>query len=406
MPPPKRGMRCGVHDALSKTLDSFTSFGSKTKELVAAHATLREKPRPSTHDLHKQQNLYDAYHREIQERLASPGAQQQLVQQHAALLELPEVSAPPQVSRATLPFHMVFCTSLVERMAGAQPPRIWHCEARCAHDVMLAGLTAERKGVCIILDVVTMNADDFSRMALVYNLSAQRGTCIMYHLDNFVTCTTSAFEDRLSTRGRMQSYFEGGGDVNRCGILERDNPSAGGNIKLDDRKQGNQQRVNHQLEDVKSAPPHISFTPPPHPHATINQEQDQREKAGAAAERAREAFLAELDAEKQRDEARSKKKSTRKKKKKKPPDAKPACPPADAKPACPPADAKPACPPPGAKPLTEMTECVICLDALKSHVLTPCGHVCVCEACAKSIQIGDPCPVCRKEVEAKFRVYF
>ena len=364
-------MRCGVHDALSKTLDSFTSFGSKTKELVAAHATLREKPNPSTHDLHKQQNLYDAYHREIQARLASPGAQQQLVQQHAELLELPEVSPPPQVSRAALPFHMVFCTSLVERMAAAQPPRIWHCEARCVHDVTLAGLTAERKpGVCIILDVVTMNADDFSRMALVYNLSAQRGTCIMYHLDNFITCTTSAVQDRLSTRERMQSYFESyfeGADVDRCGIFERDN----GGVKLDHRKQGNQQRVNHQLEDVESAPP-----PPPHPH--VNQE-DQRKKAEAAADKAREAFLAELDAEKQRDEAKSKKK--RKKKKKKPA-----------------ADAKP-------PTETEMTECVICLDALKTHVLTPCGHVCVCEACAKSIQVGDPCPVCRKEVEAKFRIY-
>ena len=209
----------------------------------------------------------------------------------------------------------------------------------------------------------------------------------MYHLDNFVTCTTSAFQDRLSTRGRMQSYFEEG-DVNRCGIFERDNPGAGGNIKLDDRKQEIQQRVTHQLEHVKSAPPYSSFTPPPHPHATINQEQDQREKAEAAADKAREAFLAELDAERQRDETRLKKKSTRKKKKKKPLDAKPVCPPADA------------------KPPTEMTECVICLDALKSHVLTPCGHVCVCEACAKSIQVGDPCPVCRKEVAAKFRVYF
>ena len=53
----------------------------------------------------------------------------------------------------------------------------------------------------------------------------------------------------------------------------------------------------------------------------------------------------------------------------------------------------------------EATECVVCLDALKSHVLVPCGHRCVCEACAERIQTGDPCPVCRKGVAAKCRVY-
>ena len=53
----------------------------------------------------------------------------------------------------------------------------------------------------------------------------------------------------------------------------------------------------------------------------------------------------------------------------------------------------------------EATECVVCLDAPKSHVLGPCGHICVCEACAERIQVGDSCPVCRKEVAAKFRVY-
>ena len=53
----------------------------------------------------------------------------------------------------------------------------------------------------------------------------------------------------------------------------------------------------------------------------------------------------------------------------------------------------------------EMTECVVCLDALKSYVLGPCGHRCVCEACAERIQIGDPCPLCRTEVATKFRLY-
>ena len=51
------------------------------------------------------------------------------------------------------------------------------------------------------------------------------------------------------------------------------------------------------------------------------------------------------------------------------------------------------------------TSCIVCFRGDKSHAAVPCGHLCVCEACAERIQIGDPCPVCRKEVAAKLRVY-
>ena len=46
-------------------------------------------------------------------------------------------------------------------------------------------------------------------------------------------------------------------------------------------------------------------------------------------------------------------------------------------------------------------ECVVCLDAPKTIVLIPCGHKCLCEACAEWIEVGDPCPVCREKVAAK-----
>jgi len=46
--------------------------------------------------------------------------------------------------------------------------------------------------------------------------------------------------------------------------------------------------------------------------------------------------------------------------------------------------------------------CVVCLDGPKSHILFPCGHQCLCEKCAELINI---CPVCRKKVANKCKVY-
>ena len=48
--------------------------------------------------------------------------------------------------------------------------------------------------------------------------------------------------------------------------------------------------------------------------------------------------------------------------------------------------------------------CVVCMENPKNQILIPCGHVCVCEACAKDI--GDACPLCRKEVKVKYAAYF
>ena len=47
-------------------------------------------------------------------------------------------------------------------------------------------------------------------------------------------------------------------------------------------------------------------------------------------------------------------------------------------------------------------ECVVCMDAPKAVVLIPCGHQCVCEACAETVPIGGDCPYCQTTVTAKW----
>ena len=54
------------------------------------------------------------------------------------------------------------------------------------------------------------------------------------------------------------------------------------------------------------------------------------------------------------------------------------------------------------EPKNEEDECVICRDAQKTHVLVPCGHMCVCGACASVV---DSCPICRKPIERSLMVY-
>ena len=52
--------------------------------------------------------------------------------------------------------------------------------------------------------------------------------------------------------------------------------------------------------------------------------------------------------------------------------------------------------------------CVVCMDERKQHVMVPCMHVCVCEACAlRLLDAQTPhCPVCRTPVERTTRVFF
>ena len=63
--------------------------------------------------------------------------------------------------------------------------------------------------------------------------------------------------------------------------------------------------------------------------------------------------------------------------------------------------------PPAAPQLEEEALCVVCMDAPKQHIILPCGHQCVCEACAQQLtQTTSPsCPVCRAPIRETTRVY-
>ena len=51
-------------------------------------------------------------------------------------------------------------------------------------------------------------------------------------------------------------------------------------------------------------------------------------------------------------------------------------------------------------------ECCVCLEADKSHIFAPCGHLCVCQGCADSIMAASKeCPVCRQASILCMRVF-
>ena len=64
-------------------------------------------------------------------------------------------------------------------------------------------------------------------------------------------------------------------------------------------------------------------------------------------------------------------------------------------------------PPPVPSPGAEETMCVVCFDAPKDHILVPCYHLCVCEACANLLtQMDKPtCPICRTAIQQTNRVF-
>jgi hypothetical protein len=62
---------------------------------------------------------------------------------------------------------------------------------------------------------------------------------------------------------------------------------------------------------------------------------------------------------------------------------------------------------PAPHPDAEETMCVVCFDAPKDHAIVPCGHVCVCEACAEQLtKTRTPsCPVCREPIQQTMKVF-
>ena len=52
-------------------------------------------------------------------------------------------------------------------------------------------------------------------------------------------------------------------------------------------------------------------------------------------------------------------------------------------------------------------KCVICLSSTSTHVVVPCGHMCLCEQCAvlPKLQQTKQCPVCRSKYSMIIRVF-
>jgi protein neuralized len=78
-------------------------------------------------------------------------------------------------------------------------------------------------------------------------------------------------------------------------------------------------------------------------------------------------------------------------------------------PAPPTAPPPPAPPPPASQALCDDIEflasrCVVCLHAPLEIMLQPCGHFCLCAACA--VQLRRPqCPMCRGPILDRHRVF-
>jgi hypothetical protein len=62
---------------------------------------------------------------------------------------------------------------------------------------------------------------------------------------------------------------------------------------------------------------------------------------------------------------------------------------------------------PAPHPDAEETMCVVCMDAPKEYAIVPCGHQCVCEACAERLtKTRTPkCPVCREPIQQTMKVF-
>ena len=48
--------------------------------------------------------------------------------------------------------------------------------------------------------------------------------------------------------------------------------------------------------------------------------------------------------------------------------------------------------------------CVVCMEGPRSHLLVPCGHLCLCQRCA-SHRAWEACPLCREVAQQVIRLY-
>lgn len=51
-----------------------------------------------------------------------------------------------------------------------------------------------------------------------------------------------------------------------------------------------------------------------------------------------------------------------------------------------------------------LRQCVVCMDAPRDILLSPCHHLVVCTNCVENL--GTECPMCRKRIRKTIRVYW
>jgi len=53
--------------------------------------------------------------------------------------------------------------------------------------------------------------------------------------------------------------------------------------------------------------------------------------------------------------------------------------------------------------------CVVCLVGERTHILIPCGHMCLCSTCCDDLMVARVgnrvCPICREDAVMSARVY-
>jgi hypothetical protein len=59
------------------------------------------------------------------------------------------------------------------------------------------------------------------------------------------------------------------------------------------------------------------------------------------------------------------------------------------------------------QPDAEENMCVVCFEAPMDHVIIPCGHQCVCGACAEALkrEAHPACPLCREPISVTAKVF-
>jgi hypothetical protein len=51
------------------------------------------------------------------------------------------------------------------------------------------------------------------------------------------------------------------------------------------------------------------------------------------------------------------------------------------------------------------TLCCVCHEAVRSILILPCRHLCICEKCVLIPELNDKCPICRAIISDTIRVY-